>query len=521
MKRPIAAIDIGTNSIHMIVAQSDSDGQIQALDREQQSVRLGEGGDSFDLIQNDAADRAVATLKGFAQIAKSHNAMIYAVSTSAVREAKNQAEFVSRVKRDCGIKITVIPGQEEARLIYLGVLQNLPLFDKKILMIDIGGGSTEYLIGEKGIPEFIQSLKLGAIRTTERFFQNGDVNSKSINACRTFLQHRLESMKNQIPNFDFSTVVGSSGTIKTILELISRLIPSSNRASNLITSSDLENVIERLFSIKTAKDRMKTLSLPDKRADIITGGALILQESFHVLGIDQMVYSPFALREGVVYEILQRRNKKEDLNQIRKKSVLSLAKKFLNRNIPDETSRICELILLALHDIQKAHLVDQDLLEYGAILHNIGLTISHAGHHKHSMYIIQNSDTLLGFSSREINFIAALSRYHRKTSPNKNHIEFTSFSVEDQERIRLFAGILRVAIGLSRTDQRLIKSVKAKIINTKEIQLIFQLSNTLFRAKQIPDFQYAINSAELRKNLLEETLKCSVSFQVEDERSRL
>ncbi|MBW7857588.1 MAG: Ppx/GppA family phosphatase, partial [Leptonema sp. (in: Bacteria)] len=412
MKRPIAAIDIGTNSIHMIVAQSDSDGQIQALDREQQSVRLGSGGDSFDLIRPDAEERAIATLKGFAQIAHSHNAVIYAVSTSAVREAKNQSDFLRRVKRDCGIKVTVIPGQEEARLIYLGILQNLPVFEKRILMIDIGGGSTEYLIGQKRVPEFIQSLKLGAIRTTERFFANGEVNSKSINAARTFLRYRLESMKALMPSLDFETVVGSSGTIKTILELISQ-----NRNSNIITRNDLDKIVDRLLSIKSAQERLKLLSLPEKRADIIVGGALILQESFRMLEIDQMIYSPFALREGVVYEILLRKNKKDDLNQIRKRSVLSLAKKFLNRTGQDDTPRISNLILLALYEIQKAHLVDQDLLEYGSILHNIGLTISHAGHHKHSMYIIQNSDTLLGFNSREINFIAALTRYHRKTSP--------------------------------------------------------------------------------------------------------
>ena len=170
MPRPIAAMDLGTNSFHLAVVQPDDQGRFEILSTEKEAVRLGSGGGDLNLILPDAMERGLTVLKRFTAISRSMNADIRAVATSAVREAKNSAEFLERVKKECGLDVEVIPGKEEARLIYLGILQCLPVYDKRVLTIDIGGGSTEYLVGKSGIPEFAVSLKLGAIRLKDRFF---------------------------------------------------------------------------------------------------------------------------------------------------------------------------------------------------------------------------------------------------------------------------------------------------------------------------------------------------------------
>lgn len=518
MNRPVAAIDIGTNSFHMIIARADPSGHIETLDREKVSVRLGSGGDDFEHIDPEAQDRAVTALKGFVQIARRHNALIHAVATSAVREARNQHDFLKRVRRECGLRIHVIPGQEEARLIYLGILQALPLFEKRILTIDIGGGSTEYLIGRRGMPEFVQSLKLGAIRMTERFFPSGVVLPAQVDPCRTFIRSRLESMLELLgergESFAYDVAVGSSGTIKTVLELVNRLLPDADRPANTFSSADLDSIVDMLFDAKTQEERIKRFGLDEKRADIITGGILILQESFRILHIDRMVYSPYALREGVLYEVLFRKKKRDNLNEIRRKSVQFLAHKLTGRGPGEDTARISLLLLRALNSVQLAHLTDEDLLEYGAMLHNVGMSIAHAGHHKHGMYIIQNTDVLLGFSTREISILAALARYHRKSFPSKNHPEFLALAEEDRARVKLFAGILRIAIGLSRARQGAIRQITAKR-NARSLQLIVHVSKNRFRAT--PDLSYALNSAEIRKDLLEDTLKMKIEMSLEDQ----
>lgn len=517
MNRPVAAIDIGTNSFHMIIARGDDRGNIHIIDREKQSVRLGQGGDDFDIIQDEARDRAIAALKGYVQIARSHNALIHAVGTSAVREARNQQEFIRSVRRECGIRIHVIPGQEEARLIYLGILQATAVFDRRILMIDIGGGSTEYLIGLRGEPEFIQSLKLGAIRLTERFFPGGNVTGQGEKAARTFVRSRLESMlelmKSRSPGLNFDVAVGSSGTIRAIQELVQSLLPDSGRPSTEFTARDLERVVDVLLSADTPAERMKKTGLDAARADIIVGGAVLLHESFRLLGIERMQVSPFALREGVLYEVLFRKKKRENLNEIRRKSVQFLVRKVYGHDGTPEIARISLLILYALNRVQLAHTVDHDLLEYAAALHNIGVGIAHAGHHKHGMYIIQNTDVLLGFASREVNILAAVARYHRKASPSRSHPEFAVLSDEDRERVRLFAGILRVAIGLARSDPGSIREIEARRVDHRRLQLRLLLAKGAFRPT--PDLSFAVRSAELRRELLEETLNMKLTLEVE------
>ncbi|MBL8020824.1 MAG: exopolyphosphatase, partial [Leptospirales bacterium] len=197
-QKPIAAMDLGTNSFHLVVVQPDSQGRFEILSTEKEAVRLGSGGGDLDLILPDAMERGLVALKRFTAISRSMQAEIRAVATSAVREAKNSAEFLRQVKRECDLDVEVILGKEEARLIYLGILQCLPVYDKRVLTIDIGGGSTEYLIGKSGVPEFANSLKLGAIRLKDRFFEKGQVSERRIAECRQFIQIALTGVREEV-----------------------------------------------------------------------------------------------------------------------------------------------------------------------------------------------------------------------------------------------------------------------------------------------------------------------------------
>src|SRR5262245_483578 len=210
----LAAIDVGTNSIHLVVARVVSGGgPFEIVAREKEMVRLGSGGGDMKRLSPDAIERGVATLLRFKQIADISGAPVRAVATSAVREAENHDEFVRRARHEAGVEIEVISGIEEARLIHLGVLQSLPVFDRRLLLCDIGGGSTELLIGQRGEVLASRSLKLGAVRLTTRFFPGERVHPGAVSACRTFVRSVLRAFTKEIETHGYEVAVGSSGTI--------------------------------------------------------------------------------------------------------------------------------------------------------------------------------------------------------------------------------------------------------------------------------------------------------------------
>lgn len=494
--RPIAAIDMGTNSFHMIIAKKENN-HVEVLDREKIVVRLGEGGSDYDFITKDAEKRAINALKSFKEIAKKYNAIIQAVATSAVREAKNQREFIKKIYKETGIKIKVIPGQEEGRLIYLGILQIVPIFDKHALVIDIGGGSTEIVLGYKAVPLFIRSIKLGAVRLTERFFPGGILNLEKIkeaqNYIRNFILDTFEEFKNE--NLNYEVVVGSSGTIKTVVELIHQ------GQKNEFNKNELKDIIEKIVKYETPEKRQKKLELDEKRADIIPAGVLILKEIFDVFKIEKMIYSPYALREGVLFELLYRKNKKKDLNEIRKNSCINLLKRF-HQEIPYNTANISLKILKYLGKDYPELLAHKELLEYAALLHNIGTAIAHTSHHKHSHYIISQTEYLLGFTKNELDLIALISRYHRKAFPDKKHPEFALLNEFEQNLVEFYSGILRIAIGLTRTHIEPELEIE-KNSNTYIIKVI----------TKNPDVSELLcNMANIRKDLLEFKLQKKIQF---------
>src|SRR4030042_6567329 len=281
-----AAIDIGTNSFHLIVTRIKGNGNFEIIDREKEVIRLREGS-SGDIkeIKPAAVERAVQTLKNFKGIAEPHNASSRAVATSAVREALNQSEFIKRVYDETGIEIEVVSGHEEARLIYLGVLKAVPFYKNKILCIDVGGGSTEFIIGCKGKIDFSMSHKIGAVRMTQHFFPDGVISKTRIQECRKWIEGEIYPTLEIIRKYNFEFCVGSSGTIMSIGSMLLKIEEESEAAATILnnyefSAADLRKVEKKIFRKKMISDRKKIKGLDSKRADIIPAGVLIFSTLF-------------------------------------------------------------------------------------------------------------------------------------------------------------------------------------------------------------------------------------------------
>lgn len=457
----LAAIDVGTNSFHMIVARLVGENGFEVLTREKVVVRLGHGGGEMKVLEDDAMQRGVAALSRMRQIADSAGAPIRAVATSAVREASNSAVFLDAARR-VGVEVEVISGVEEARLIHLGVLQAVPVYDRRVLLVDIGGGSTEVLIGQSGDTLFARSFKLGAVRLTDRFFagQTGRVAGSSVQKCRAHIRSTLATVEREVLDLGHEVAVASSGTAETVARMIhARSGRSGLRTYNCyeFDADDLDEVVDELCSAPSDLARRQIPGLDPGRADIILAGALVLQVVAQEFDISRFTFSDYALREGVLLDSIQRRRglHVHALRDVARRSVRQLAQRC--DDDPTHSEHVAALALQlfdateALHGLGDEH---RHLLDAAALLANVGLVVSHSKHHLHSYYVIRNSE-LVGFTDPEIELIALIARYHRKSAPKTSHEEFAALSDDDQYTVRVLAGLLRIAIGLDRShDQR-------------------------------------------------------------------
>ncbi|MFA5834334.1 MAG: Ppx/GppA phosphatase family protein [Bacteroidota bacterium] len=511
-KKNIAAIDVGTNSFHLIVVEySPSTGQFRTLAREKELVRLGSGSTDMKYLSENAMTRGIQALRLFKKIAAAFNAPIRAIATSAVREALNQEEFIRRAKTEAGIKLEIASGAEEARLIYLGVVQALPVFNKKILCIDIGGGSTEYVIGKKKKILSSNSIKLGAVRLSERFFPSGRVTEKSIKECRKYVRGMLTPIVREIGKYDYQQVIGSSGTAMNLAKIILSSRGERNELSlNNIRFNDEElfSAVDTILSMEYPDDRVKIEGLDQSRADIIPAGAIILEQTFKEFGISEMTVSEYALREGIILDTMEKsvqRPSFHHLSDIRYNSVQHLSQQFHNEI--KHGKQVSDLALKIFDQTGRWHKLssaEREYLEAAALLHEIGLSISHALHHRHSYYIIKNGE-LLGFTENEKEIIANVARYHRKSHPKIKHEGFRLLSPEDQSIVSKLASILRIADGLDRTHSGKITDVKVRASGKR---LRFQIAS-----KRKNELEIEFWGADRKKELFEELFRVTVTFE--------
>ena len=503
----LAALDIGTNSFHLVVARvlGDETNSYEVVTREKETIRLGHGGGDMKVLSAEAMDRGIGALRRMKAIADSHGATVRAVATSAVREAENNDIFISRARREADIEIEVISGIEEARLIHLGVLQAVPVLERRLMLVDIGGGSTEVLIGQNSVTLAARSFKLGAVRLTDRFFPAGMVTPRAVDECRSYVRSILAGFEREVHDHGFDIAVASSGTAETVARMVNaargnQLLHTFNRFEFGI--DELDAIVTALVSKRTPTSRLSVPGLEAAHADIIVAGTVVLQSVARTYGVSSFVFSDGALREGVLLDTIARSHGGGELHHLRdvsRQSINTLA----HRCDPDiaHSTHVATLALQLYDATQSVHQLPGDCREYleaAATLANVGLVISHSKHHLHSYYVIRNSE-LAGLTDHEIEIIALVARYHRKSSPKPSHEHFVSLDEGSQAIVRTLSAILRVAIGLDRSYDGRVTGLRA---TARSNRLLIEAI-----ARNGMDISLEVYTAHQRSGLLEEVLR--------------
>ncbi len=499
--KKIAAIDIGTNSFHMIIASIDSNGLLNVIQREKEYVRLGNSPGDMKNLTEESIVRGVEALKNFAKIAESEDAVIKAIATSAVREADNKKDFIDRVYSETGIEVEVVSGREEARLIYQGASRSLPVYGKRTLLIDIGGGSTETLIGINGKVEYCNSTKLGTVRLTKKFFDKEEITHKDIEECLNYIQVEWIPVLYKLRDRKFDYVIATSGTLQNLIVISNKKnLNATLEYSNGIKSSkgDILKTIEKIKKYKNPEKIKNIKGLDQNRADIVLAGSLILECFLNFLEINELVFSSYALREGIFYKYYQQYDDdKLNANYLKQRnnSTLSLVKKYnLDINHSKYISKMCSKLFDELQELHNLDEHDKELLNVAAYLHDCGFYISHDKHHKHSYYLILNSE-MPGFTIQESEIIANIAFYHRKSMPKESHKNFTNLNENDKKKVWLLGGILRLVEGIDRRQNGIVENFKIKIsLKQIEITLIQPIDYNI---------DIEIWSANRRKEMLE------------------
>lgn len=463
-ERTLAAIDVGTNSIHMVVVKVQPTlPAFTIIARDKTTVRLGDRDRETGNLTPEAMERAIAALQRCQEISKSLNVeQVIAVATSAVREAPNGRDFLKRVEAELGLWINLISGPEEARRIYLGVLSGMEFNQQPHIIIDIGGGSTELVLGDGQEPRTLSSTKVGAVRLTAEYITTDPISNSEFQTLQAYIRGTLERSVDEIQMHlgpdEQPRLVGTSGTIETLATIHARetqgIVPNPLNGYSF-TLKDLKDTVNRLRKL-TCDERSEVPGMSDRRSEIILAGALILQEAMTLLGTESIVICERSLREGVIVDWMLTHGLIEDRlryqSSVRQRSVIKTAQKY--RVNLTYSERVAEFAL-SLFDQSHGILHDwgeeeRELLWAAAILHNCGHHISHSSHHKHSYYLIRNGE-LLGFTETEVETIANLARYHRKSSPKKKHESYRNLTSKKHRRIvDQLSALLRLAVALDR-----------------------------------------------------------------------
>lgn len=462
--RILAAIDIGTNSIHMVIVRiQPAIPAFTIIDREKDTVRLGDRDLETGNLKPEIMQKAIATLRRCQEVAKSLNAeQIIALATSAVREAPNGREFLQQVEAEIGLHVDLISGQEEARRIYLGVLSGMEFNNQPHIIIDIGGGSTELILGDSHEPRSLSSTKIGAVRLTAEFVTTDPISNSEFYYLqayiRVMLERAVDELKAELKPGEIPRLVGTSGTIETIITIHARerlgIVPTPLTGYQ-VSLKDLRDFVNRLRKMNYA-ERAAIPGMSDRRSEIILAGALILQEAMTLLNCEHITICERSLREGAIVDWMLTHGLIEDRlryqTSVRQRSVLKNAQKYQVKL--DYSERVAKLALSLFDQTQNIlhywGAKERELLWAAAVLHNSGHFVSHSAHHKHSYYLIRNSE-LLGYTESEIELIANIARYHRKNPPKKKHDNYRNLPTkEHRQMVNQLSALLRVAVALDR-----------------------------------------------------------------------
>lgn len=472
-----AAVDIGSNSVRLEVAETISGSAPRILASERQVTRLGASVFREGRVSAEALDLLCGVLSAMSVIWKRYDVLsIRAVATAAVRDARNQAEFLARCSAALGTDIEIISGQEEARLIHLGVQSRWPHPKERFLIIDIGGGSAEIILSEDQRVCAAFSKPLGAIRLQELFLRNDPPGTAELLRMTEYIEERIGPAVREIGRKRIDRVVGTSSTAAAIVSAVSR-IPRARREEadrRRASAAQMRRLYRELCAVDLRR-RQKIVGIGPRRAEIIIPGAAVLLHVLDAFHMPSLFYSGAGVRDGIIADLVARGAGRElsRLTAEQRAMVEGMAERF---GVPlRHAQKVARLANDLFHDLQRVHQLTPPLgrmLEASAYLHDVGHFVSDTRHHKHSYYLVANSD-MPGFNLVERGIIANLCRYHRKNMPAPEHDGFQALTAEDRNAVSLLAPILRLADSLDRGNTQKVRAVEC-VVTEREIVVDLQ-----------------------------------------------
>lgn len=457
----LAAVDLGSNSFHMIIARL-RDGHFQVMDRLREMVQLRAGLDKKNRLNEEAEQRALACLERFGQRLRDlPESSVRIVGTNTLRIAKDSHKFLKRAKKALGHPIEVVAGEEEARLIYLGVAHSLAFDDNRRFVMDIGGGSTEFIIGERHQAKQRESLDMGCVSFSEQFFPGGTVSAEQMKQALMSAGTQLRAIRRPFRNTGWLEAIGASGTIRCVGNIIRE---NGWSEDGVITADGLTKLVEAISAVSHVTE-LDLAGLTEERKGVLPGGVAILKASFDHLKIDRMIVSDGALREGLLYDLLGRIQHDDE----RDRTVLAFARRY--QVDEQQAKRVADMALELFDQVADAWRLDEEHkmnLLWAAQLHEVGLSITHEHFQKHSHYLLANS-SLPGFSREEQSVLAVLVLGQRKRFPKK---ELKKLPVELRKSTKKLAILLRLAIVFNRGRSEVVDTfVELKVYKQNRIKL--------------------------------------------------
>jgi exopolyphosphatase/guanosine-5'-triphosphate,3'-diphosphate pyrophosphatase len=541
----LAAIDIGSNSIHLVVVRAVPGQHLEIIDREKEMVRLGAGTLRLHHLSRETVDRAVTVLRRYKQMAEANRVdRIITTATAAVRESNNANEFIERVRKEVGLDVQLLPGVEEARLIALAVSEVTEYQGRRALIIDIGGGSTEFIVTGGAEPELLLSIRLGAVRLTEKFITSDPVSTEERERLISDIRADLTRVVAEIKGVAFDFVIGTSGTVGNLVNAVVQaeagpaVEESGFESFNHTVTLDQLSRLNRRLARMTMKERERVPGLEERRADIIVAGGLLLETVMTGVGAESITSCDWSLREGVILDYLLKHRSDQaspeilstaisaavtsdeetaadiantrDLD-IRTRSVLSVARRYdYDAKHSHHVAALAAKIFQGTRDLHGMGEQECKLLEYAALLHDIGYHIAPNNHHRHSLYLIKNSE-MPGFTGNETAIIATVARYHRGSMPagradakaRREHEDFRAMDREHRRVVQRLASLLRIADGLDRAHRQVITGLEVELSG----------AGVTFKLHSTGDSELEVWSAERKAEWFRRVFRVSVDFQ--------
>jgi exopolyphosphatase/guanosine-5'-triphosphate,3'-diphosphate pyrophosphatase len=441
----IAAVDMGTNSFHMIIAETAAHGAFRIVDRMKHWVRLGDGVDSRGRLDEASITRMIESLSFFKQLSESYDAHIHCIATSAMRDAPNRNDIEQRIRKELDLVVEIVNGEEEARLVFQGVRSEGYIAKEPSFIIDIGGGSTEVIVGSQDGVLVAESLDMGARRYSRCFFPSQNYSTRQLHKCSHAVASKIQSVASVFKPFEVNSVYGTSGTIRTLAEITAQFCGLDDPAH--LALDDLKSIRPKL--IETVKYDQFSDTIEKERKETLVAGAIVLEEVMSALHIRSLRVCPSALREGIIYDRVETLDRLP--SQPIKASANAMVKRFnLDREQISRVTNTAELIFNAFENQLGLNEEARRLLMAACQFHEIGLTISHKKIHLHGGYIIAHSN-MTGITQRQQQILAATVRFHRKARPRPKHSDLKTMRDKDVKVTIALAAILRMAAALNRT----------------------------------------------------------------------